>query len=61
MDDSKDLNFLKVSEVADELDLTPQSIYNLIHDDEIPHVKLPNGRYRILERDFLDWIQEHHT
>lgn len=52
-------NKLKVKEVADDLDLTPQTIYNFIEDDKIPYIELPNGRYRILERDYLDWIQDH--
>ena len=49
--------FLTVRQAADFLDLTPASIYGLVHNGKIPGACRRGKRLYFLRQELLDWIK----
>lgn len=54
------LEFLKVSEVADLLRLSKQTVYQLINDGRLPAIRAgrANRGVRIIKDQLIQWIEE---
>ncbi|TWU64514.1 Helix-turn-helix domain protein [Crateriforma conspicua] len=51
-----DINLLTVEEVANRLRMGKRGPYPLIEREELPHVPIPGGSFRVLESDLLAYI-----
>jgi len=47
---------LKVQDVSDLLGIPVGSVYNLVHERRIPHIKLGDGRLRFKPSSLQRWI-----
>lgn len=47
---------LKVEEVSDLLGIPKGSVYNLVHEGRIPHIKLGDGRLRFKPSSLEKWL-----
>ena len=47
---------LKIDEVSELLGVPKGSIYNLVHEGRIPHVKLGDGRLRFKPSSLEKWV-----
>lgn len=52
-----DERLLKVAEVALLLSLSKQTIYRMIYEKQIPHVKL-RGAVRFQREEILEWLKK---
>jgi len=53
---------LTIDQVSELLQIKPKTIYNWVHEDFIPHIKLFNnnkngGRVRFRESELLSWLR----
>ena len=49
--------YLTVAEVASILRVTPRTVHNYLHKDNLPYIKI--GKYNLIEKDNLSrWIQK---
>lgn len=49
---------LTIDQVAELLQIPKGSIYNLVHEDRIPHLKI-GGRLRFQESSLQDWLKKY--
>ncbi|MGW8911291.1 helix-turn-helix domain-containing protein, partial [Brucella cytisi] len=52
--------YMTVAEVAEELRVTPMTVYRWIADGEIPALKLGRRTYRIFREDYLAYRDQRH-
>jgi excisionase family DNA binding protein len=51
-----EMNILTIPEVAAYLKISKSKVYDLVHKNEIPHIRLGRN-VRILESDLIQWLQ----
>lgn len=49
---------LTIDEVSELLQIPKGSLYNLVHEGRIPHLKIGRGRLRFRERALEKWLQQ---
>lgn len=52
------LELLSVGEVADELQVSPMSVYRLIHTGQLPHIKIGAKRYMISREQLNTYLAD---
>ena len=54
---TEDPNYLTTDEVAEELGIPRRQVYELIHREGLPAVRLSHRAYRIVRDEYEKWLK----